>query len=67
MDIDAFVALLKEHDAEYTGIQQGIGDVADMLVFRDSVTGTSLAIPLADVTPHSIREKLVIARAKFGF
>ncbi len=65
--LTAIIAMLEEHGAEYTGIQPGIGEISDMLIFRDLTTGTSLALPLAEVTRNSIYEKLVSARAKFGF
>ncbi len=66
-NFQAVIATLKEHGAEYSGIQKGIGDIADMILFRDLTTGTSLALPMANVSRKAITEKLSSARARFGY
>ena len=57
-------AIIESAGAQYAGIQQT--DRGDLHVFRDPLTGTSLAVYALDLTVDQVELRLSESRVAFG-
>ncbi len=58
--------VITEAGGEFKGIQPGIADIPDHALFNDPQTGTTLALPVDQVTSEAVKVRMEESRAKFA-
>lgn len=58
--------IIERAGAMWVGLQDAGEDCSPLVMFRDQVTGSTLAISMIELTAASVMERLLSSRAEFG-